>query len=58
MADMGRRGSLTHAVQLTHGPANNGWSSWSPDASRIAISTDMNDPDRTDGFEVWDIVNW
>ena len=52
------RADLSHESQVTHLRANSGWSAWSPDGSRVAINTDVNDPDPTDGlgFEVWDIV--
>ena len=38
------RADLSHEVQVTHLRANSGWSAWSPDGSRIAINTDVNDP--------------
>ncbi len=46
---------LTHQVQLTHGPDDGWFPSWSPDRSRIVFSSGRTDPDPTDGVEIHDV---
>src|SRR5262245_34858201 len=46
---------LTHQVQLTDGPANNGFATWSPDSSRIVFQSDRTDPDLGDDHEITDV---
>src|SRR5262245_30934882 len=46
---------LSHQVQLTSGPANNGFATWSPDSSRIVFQSDRTDPDLGDGHEITDV---
>ena len=46
---------LSHQVQLTHGPDDGWWPTWSPDGTRIAFSSTRSDPDPSDGIEVQDV---
>lgn len=47
---------LSNAVQLTSTPDTEaGWPVWSPDGTRIAFNANFDDPDRSDGLDIWDI---
>jgi Tol biopolymer transport system component len=46
---------LTHQRQITSGPYNSAFPTWSPDASRIAFASDRTDPDPTDDIPISDI---
>ena len=46
---------LWHQRQITSGPSNNGFPTWSPDGSRIAFQSDRTDPDPNDDVAIQDI---
>lgn len=46
---------LTQQVQLTFGPSDNWFPSWSPDGTRITFASHRSDPDPSDGTEIMDV---
>lgn len=46
---------MTHQIQLTFGPSDAWFPSWSPDGTRIVFASHRTDPDPNDGVEIMDV---